>query len=264
MTVGSACLHLLQDGLLYTADEAVATTTRRHPAVLLLSLDRRRLVLSASGREVSGEALLVMPQVTRRIQAPTGVFAALQVEPSHALFPRFVARREASEVDAVDAHAFAPLVERLRQAHQQCGPAADMQGLFDAAVDTLCGQIGGEHATDQRITDLIAHLRTQAPDDYSFDELLQRACVSPSRLSHLFSERAGLSLRSFASWRKLRNAIRLLTTDMSLTAVAHSSGFADSAHFARTFSTSLGLIPSDFRCRDRVRIHDHSGDHGIA
>lgn len=264
MTVGSACLHLLQDGVVYTADEAVPTTTRRHPAVLLLSLDRRRLVLSASGRTVSGEAILVMPQVTRRIESPTGVFAALQVEPSHASFPRFVARRDASDIDTFDAEAFAPLVERLREVHAQREPGQDMQDLFDTAVDTLCGLIGGAHETDERIADLIALLRTQAPDDYSFDELRRRARVSPSRLSHLFSEQAGLSLRSFATWRKLRQAIHLLTTDMSLTAVAHSSGFADSAHFARTFSTSLGLIPSDFRRRDRVRIHDHSGGQHLA
>ena len=262
--IGSVRLYLLRDGFVYTADEAVATTTRRHPAVLLLSLDRRPIVLSTRQQRVSGEAILVMPQVTRRIETATGVFAAIQVEPNHPDFRRFVARRRVTEVDSFGAEAFADLAVRLRQAHCHGIPPHEIRTLFDEAVATLCRLVGESPGRDRRVAALIDYLAAQAPADYSFDELLQRANVSPSRLSHLFSEQAGLSLRSFTSWRKIRSAIRLLTTDMSLTAIAHSSGFSDSAHFARTFSSSLGLVPSDFRRRNRVQINDYTAGWGAA
>lgn len=60
--------------------------------------------------------------------------------------------------------------------------------------------------------------------------------------------------RASLSFRSLRQAVRLTTaasalreSDDSLTAIAHASGFFDSAHFCRAWRQSTGVSPSTYR-----------------
>ena len=91
---------------------------------------------------------------------------------------------------------------------------------------------------------ILSGLAAAPPGDYAFEALLRASGLSPSRLSHAFSEAAGLSLRAFMLWRKTREALRLIGRGQSLTEVAHEAGFTDSAHLTRTFQATLGLLPS--------------------
>src|SRR5262249_41369160 len=88
---------------------------------------------------------------------------------------------------------------------------------------------------------------------YSLEDLAERIGLSYYRLSHLFSQGLGISLRQFMQWRKVTVTASLLAT-RSITEVAHEAGFTDSAHLSRTFQEIYGIPPSylnDTRCVER-------------
>ena len=55
----------------------------------------------------------------------------------------------------------------------------------------------------------------------------------------------GIAYRAFVKWRKLLATLESVSCGADLTQAAHEGGFADSAHFSRTFKDTFGLTPSD-------------------
>lgn len=78
----------------------------------------------------------------------------------------------------------------------------------------------------------------------SVKHLSQVSYLSESRLSHLFKEQIGISIRQYILWNKIRLAVAKSAEGQSLTSAAHLAGFTDSAHFSRTFSMMFGSTPS--------------------
>lgn len=74
--------------------------------------------------------------------------------------------------------------------------------------------------------------------------LAKRVHLSPTRFSHWFVEQTGLPLRSYRKWSRLVVALQHIAGGANLTAAAHAAGFADAAHFSRTFRELFGLDPS--------------------
>jgi AraC-like DNA-binding protein len=70
------------------------------------------------------------------------------------------------------------------------------------------------------------------------------AHISPSRLTHLFSEEVGIPFRRFVLWLRLRRAAEYVWRTGSLTEAAHAAGFSDLAHFSRVCRAMFGVAPS--------------------
>jgi len=246
-----ARIYAFQDGFLYTAVSAVASYTQRHPGVLLISLDGRPFGIQTEQQTVSGRAVLVAPQVKRLIKAEGRRFAALHVEPSHPLYRSLTVNGSEQSLSKLSYAQFLQFVPELNACHRQSVSVDDAEGLFAVVLDALADTLEQPAARDDRIERVLDWLQTQSPLDYEFDEVTAQAGLSAGRLSHLFTGEVGLSLRSFLLWRKTKEALGLMNTDMNLTDIAHASGFSDSAHFSRTFSNTLGVLPSmlrDDRC----------------
>jgi AraC-like DNA-binding protein len=69
--------------------------------------------------------------------------------------------------------------------------------------------------------------------------------LSISRLTHVFTEEVGMPIRSYVRWMRLVNAMEHLCVGGTLTAAAHTGGFADATHFSRTFKAMFGVGPSE-------------------
>jgi AraC-like DNA-binding protein len=70
------------------------------------------------------------------------------------------------------------------------------------------------------------------------------AGLSTSRFQHLFTREVGVPFRRYRGWQRLRGAIRAAASGLSLTDAAYAAGFADQAHFSRTFRATFGAPPS--------------------
>ncbi|MBF6439587.1 helix-turn-helix transcriptional regulator [Nocardia cyriacigeorgica] len=78
----------------------------------------------------------------------------------------------------------------------------------------------------------------------SLGELAALVAISPSRLSHLFTEHVGLPYAAWRRWTRLQLAVGTIRAGGTLTEAAHAAGFADSAHLTNTCRDLLGITPT--------------------
>ena len=98
-------------------------------------------------------------------------------------------------------------------------------------------------APDLRIAKMIAWVTERLDQPVSLRDVAKVICLSPGRTRHLFVQQTGLPFRTYLLWLRLTRAVELFGGGASLTeAAAHSAGFADSAHFSRTFRRMFGIV----------------------
>ncbi|MCK9419236.1 MAG: AraC family transcriptional regulator [Nitrospirae bacterium] len=99
-----------------------------------------------------------------------------------------------------------------------------------------------EDAVDPRIQAVMDLLQEKLLcEKVTVAELARRACLSESRLMHLFTKQIGIPIRRYNLWLRVLAAERFIAQGkMSFTEAAHSAGFADSAHLCRTYRSMFG------------------------
>ena len=61
-------------------------------------------------------------------------------------------------------------------------------------------------------------------------------------------ELTGLTTHEYVTTRRVERAKTLLTeTNLTMTEIAQTLGFADSGHFSRVFGKYVGVTPSEYR-----------------
>jgi len=116
--------------------------------------------------------------------------------------------------------------------------------LREACLQLFRGHFSPRNALDPRISDLLRVLHERPDLPFLGNSLANRVGLSESRMQHLFKQQVGIPIRRYVLWVRLRNVIELAVLDTSLTEAAHASGFADLAHFSRTFRAMFGIKPS--------------------
>jgi len=85
---------------------------------------------------------------------------------------------------------------------------------------------------------------------FSLNACARRLCVSTRHLSLLFLRDVGLRPREYFQRRRAQHAARLLlTSNGSVTEIAHLLGYTDSAHFCNQFKLLYGASPKAYRQR---------------
>ena len=93
---------------------------------------------------------------------------------------------------------------------------------------------GKNSARDERIKLIIDKVISGEWLRYSVKQIAEKVFLSESRLTHLFKEEAGISLKSYILMRRMENAYRLISMGGKITWAAQESGFSSSAHLAYT------------------------------
>ena len=130
----------------------------------------------------------------------------------------------------------------------------DTRGLaMDEAVTLLCSSL----AADRRRSGSVAARRLDRCAEYidqrlvpppRLAEVAEVAGVHPMHLARLFRERYGYSMGEFVRRRRIAWACEQLTrSEKTISAIALDAGFADHAHFTRTFRRIAGCTPSWYR-----------------
>ncbi|WP_019139846.1 helix-turn-helix transcriptional regulator [Noviherbaspirillum massiliense] len=94
---------------------------------------------------------------------------------------------------------------------------------------------------DKRIERAIDALRERLGESVTMAEIADAVHLSPERFRHLFLEETGIRFRPYVLWLRLEVAVAAYAAGNSLTHAAHAGGFADSAHFSRTFKRMFGV-----------------------
>jgi AraC-like DNA-binding protein len=97
---------------------------------------------------------------------------------------------------------------------------------------------------DPRILNCISAMNSSVADqNITVAQLAKAAFLSESRLSHLFKEQLGISVRQCILWKKIMLAAAKSREGLSITECAHFAGFADSSHFNKVFNKMFGIKP---------------------
>ena len=124
---------------------------------------------------------------------------------------------------------------------------------LDEAVALLCASL----RVDQRCKRSPSARRLATSAEYisqhltptpRLAEVAQVAGVHPMHLARLFRERFGYSMGEFVRRRRIAWACgQLAGSDATIAAIALAAGFADQAHFTRTFRRITGCTPRWYR-----------------
>ena len=102
-------------------------------------------------------------------------------------------------------------------------------------------------SADPRVLAMIDHAQRHLERGVTLPETAAAVNLSPSRARHLFVEGTGLPFKTYLLWLRLERAVALYARGGSLTEAAYEAGFADSAHFSRTFRRTFGLPAAGLR-----------------
>lgn len=111
-----------------------------------------------------------------------------------------------------------------------------------------CPDSVGSHETF--IMDYIALLiEDNYMEDFTRDELAEKAHMSSREFSMAFSERFGMGVKLYINNVRVRKAVELINKnhDMSITNIAFSVGYRNLTHFERVFRKICGSSPGEFK-----------------
>ena len=94
---------------------------------------------------------------------------------------------------------------------------------------------------DKRIERAIEVLRGRLGQAVTMSEIADAVHLSPERFRHLFLQETGVRFRPYVLWLRLELAVTSYAAGNNLTEASYAGGFADSAHFSRTFKRMFGL-----------------------
>lgn len=243
-------VYLLQRGLIFTSPW-VANESTRISASILLTAKGDPFELTVDERTDTFQAVAVKPLITRRLRAENVAFVSVCVTPNHRLFRRFRGIG-ASGLAALPRDAFRRFDRLLELAYQGHLSIEDAAQLFDDFVSVAAQHLPKSGRTDPRIERAIELLDIHPSQP--LQELAQAIGLSYDRMSHLFADNVGISLRSYQLWQKLRIVGSLIGSGRSLTDIALAAGFTDSAHLSNAWQKCYGAPPSYFLYSDTVEL----------
>lgn len=230
-------LYVLDGGHIYTSPWMVTQGVIRRAATILLTAQHAPFEIGIGKRIERYQATAIKPLVKRSLRATDVQLISLLVSPLHRHFRAFRTIR-APGVVAMPRESFLPFDSAIGAAYRGELNMADATHLFEGIIATTVQHLPKSKHADPR-ADRMIELLLENPD-YGLKELAEAIGVSYGRMSHLFTDSMGLSLRSFQLWLKVHRALEALGPGKKLTDIAGSAGFTDLAHLSRIVQQAFG------------------------
>ena len=121
-------------------------------------------------------------------------------------------------------------------------------GLLGPQIERLARDEPRARLAPWQVKRAMRFIEENAGRRFQVREIASAVRLSPAYFSHAFKESFGRAAKTYIIERRLHRAKRLMTeTSETLAQIAEACGFADQAHFSRTFNTWLGEAPSRWR-----------------
>lgn len=214
-----------------------STAAHAHHAIQVTLSLGGRFELRTEDRTVPGDAV-VAPDVDHVFEA-VGRIAILFVEPeSRAGRAITQALLHESALMPLAPPMLGDLIARLGAVSPADERALEETGRL--MVQRLAGRAIAS-LPDMRVRKMMDHVAARLDAEITLSAAAKAVGLSPGRARHLFVEQTGLPFRSYVLWLRMTRAVGIMSAGRSLTDAAHDAGFADSAHFSRTFRRMFGL-----------------------
>jgi AraC-like DNA-binding protein len=207
------------------------------PWKLIVGVDAEVTIASDAG-VLRARSIVVAPHVPHAIDAP-GCAVTFLAEPGIAGVPL-------RGLDAAVVALEGRLAERVQAAARAFPAEPADDALHHAAVLRELHLASGSRV-DPRVAEVLHGVASDP--DYPIEPILARRRISASRLRHLVRADTGVGLRSHRLWHRTMLAVESLLAGATIAGAAAEAGFADHAHFTRTFARFIGRTPSSIHGR---------------
>ena len=104
-----------------------------------------------------------------------------------------------------------------------------------------------------KLSTITDYMKQNYSKELSLESLARIFNYSPTYLSRMFRKYAQMSYKTYLDDLRLRHAYNdLVNTDLSIGMIAEKNGFAGSKAFARVFKERYGVLPSEYRKKNRA------------
>jgi AraC-like DNA-binding protein len=205
-----------------------------HHALQICVADTGCTVEDETGRRIDSPVLVVNARATHRLLPSDRPVALWYLDPQTRLARTLMTTRPA-------AHPVWPLPvapKRLSLDTILRTPGAPTEALAAALGLTLAPA-----PADARMADAVAWLHARGGEAITASAAAHAIGLSVSRYLHRLRAYTGLPFRPYVRWLRILLAIEAVLAGTNLTGAAHAAGFADAAHFSRTFRRHFGAAP---------------------
>jgi len=227
--------------------EAVSSTGQRsrlndphaHHAVQVTLALEGDFEFESGSRRAAGDVVAVAPDALHAFNA-RGLFAHVYIEPEcragrSAANALFAGDEPLASVTAIP---LGDLAAEMTAAFKRKADR-DLTHLGRRVIERLAGGVSAAEP-DARVREILAWVQSRLDYPISLADAAELAGLSKARVRHLFVEQTGLPFRTYLLWLRLMRGLEAFASGASLTDAALGAGFADSAHFSRTFRRMFG------------------------
>lgn len=155
---------------------------------------------------------------------------------------RILRQRFPAGVNDLDRDIFSAEIEALASTFLGQGSDDELATHARACIARLTGVATPEvRPVDPRVQRAIDELRCRLGEPVTLAEIAEHVHLSAERFRHLFLAETGIRFRPYVLELRIETAIASIRDGKSITEAAHDGGFADAAHFARTFKRMYGV-----------------------
>ena len=95
---------------------------------------------------------------------------------------------------------------------------------------------------------VLSYIRAHLDQTITVDDLAAEVAMSPSHFARTFKTTMARSPMQFVMTYRIEQACKMMEdATLPLSAIAHACGFADQAHFSRSFKSVMGVAPRNYR-----------------
>ena len=248
-------LRLFPDGFMFSS-EGIVSTTRRHAATILIALEDAPIEVEVEGQVMHLHALALRPSVAKRLQASHAPFACVDIAVNH---PKYRCFRGIADAGCMPLprECLADLLPAWRIFHAGSATPGLISQLYRQTVELSASFLPAPCPLDKRVQQVV-DLFGQSPG-LDLEQMISATGLSRGRLSHLFSEQLGISLRTYGLLCKMHEASLYHHSKKRLSQIAQAAGFADSAHFSKVWTQTFGRSPAYFFGSDSVQLYGDAG-----
>lgn len=247
--------HVYQadDHLLVIGQRIAAKAHSHQYAHLMLCLEpdpARMLSVRIGTDDIACRGLLLDGGVEHAFYGRDGLHALLLIDHTSRLWRELKARH----LPARQAYAVLPEpLTRALAARFAAMTAAACRSCYHGHWRGVLKQLGldprpaGHAPSDGRLRGVLSRIRHAPTDERSIQELARRIHLSPSRLSHLFKQQTGSTLKHYLLFQQLITALCAVAQRGSVSSAALDAGFDTPSHLSATSRRLMGIPPSMVR-----------------
>ncbi|MCP5014740.1 MAG: helix-turn-helix transcriptional regulator [Ketobacter sp.] len=132
----------------------------------------------------------------------------------------------------------------LTTLYQQPSDSSPTYNQLSALLDYTFSNQNDLMITDPEIAIAVDTIKRRFEDNIPITDLANMINMSVPTLMRRFKQQTGMPIRRLRLWHRMYESMIFISSGQNLTDAAYSAGFADSAHYTRTFQNMWGIGPS--------------------